>query len=511
MEAVPRDKAPKAVVELARRASSLIGRGLYGVDIKEGPNGPVVIEVNDNPNIDRGEEDAADGDLIYRDILGYLVRRIEETPREESVTARAERRVRRHYRPFSVAGIELEYPVVDAELNVISKVEEAFREIAGKSTSDVELGPVTFSNEIADHVFEIKTTLPTRSLAKSEEILVEGVRRFSDVLREKYGARLLPTGMHPWMDPREASLWKRSGQRIYESYSRIFDVHTHGWLNVHATHLNLPMGRGHEAVAMYNATVLLIPYLPALAASSLIFDGELQDSVDSRMEWILRHQAAVPETQGEILPEYIGSLSDYRRRILQPMYDAVAGKPGGDVLQHDFLNARGAVLKQGRRALEVRVIDTQECIKLDIAIAVFARAVLRFYTRRLLSGRQDLPPRQILLSDFRHTIRRGSEALVVAPHFGDLLPRDGEGRASVRSVLSALADIAEKSVRSDEASYLPLVRQMIASGSLSERIRSVLEPHRDTNDFTPTARRIYSELADCLVTNTPWRGRGFSS
>src|SRR3712207_7087953 len=53
--------------------------------------------------------------------------------------------------------------------NTVSKVEEAFRLIAGKSTSDVEMGLATFSNEIADHVFEIKTSLPTRCLAKSEE------------------------------------------------------------------------------------------------------------------------------------------------------------------------------------------------------------------------------------------------------------------------------------------------------------------------------------------------------
>src|SRR5690606_29334014 len=61
VEAVPRDRAPRDVVDLAKRAAGLIGKGLYGVDIKQGPAGPVVIEINDNPNLDRGEEDAADG------------------------------------------------------------------------------------------------------------------------------------------------------------------------------------------------------------------------------------------------------------------------------------------------------------------------------------------------------------------------------------------------------------------------------------------------------------------
>jgi hypothetical protein len=61
-------RAPRAVVELALRAAALIGDGLYGVDIKETPSGPVVIEINDNPNLDAGDDDAADGD---RDLRGH--------------------------------------------------------------------------------------------------------------------------------------------------------------------------------------------------------------------------------------------------------------------------------------------------------------------------------------------------------------------------------------------------------------------------------------------------------
>jgi hypothetical protein len=40
--------------------------------------------------------------------------------------------------------------------------------------------------------------------------------------------------MHPWFDPRRGRLWTRSGLRVYTTYARIFDVRTHGWMNVHA-------------------------------------------------------------------------------------------------------------------------------------------------------------------------------------------------------------------------------------------------------------------------------------
>ena len=387
-------------------------------------------------------------------------------------------------------------------------MEAAFQLIAGRPTSDIDLGGVAFSNELADHVFEVKVPQPTRSLARAEELLVTGIRRFSNVLRQEFDARLLPTGMHPWMDPRAARIWKRSGRKVYEAYSRIFDIHTHGWMNVHAAHLNLPMGRSAEAVAMHNASVLLIPYLPALAASSPLYDGELQISVDCRMEWIFQHQEGVPETQGDVLPEYVTSLADYRRRILEPMYAAIDRLPNTEVLRHDFLNARGAVLKMGRRALEIRVLDMQECVKMDIAIAVFVRAVLRHYTQRLSKTRLEMPSRDVLLADFRTSIRHGMAGRVHAPHLNGALVRDADGTISNRECLRFFLSIAERSVRRDEADYLPLIARVIESGNLSERIRARLAPHAaQPVEFRAETSRVYEELAECLVQNRPWPGR----
>jgi glutathione synthase/RimK-type ligase-like ATP-grasp enzyme len=71
------DQAPREVTELGCRAASLIGDGLYGVDIKQANGGLVVIEINDNPNLDVGVEDAVLKDELYRRVLADLVRRIE--------------------------------------------------------------------------------------------------------------------------------------------------------------------------------------------------------------------------------------------------------------------------------------------------------------------------------------------------------------------------------------------------------------------------------------------------
>jgi glutathione synthase/RimK-type ligase-like ATP-grasp enzyme len=66
-----RENAPKRLKETALKACSVIGKGLYGVDIKEINSDYVVVEVNDNPSIYRGQEDLRDKD-IYEKIIRYL-------------------------------------------------------------------------------------------------------------------------------------------------------------------------------------------------------------------------------------------------------------------------------------------------------------------------------------------------------------------------------------------------------------------------------------------------------
>ena len=72
-----RQEAPGDVVKLALRATASIGDGLYGVDLKQVNDKPVLIEVNDNPSIDAGIEDAYLGEDLYRRIMEEFLRRME--------------------------------------------------------------------------------------------------------------------------------------------------------------------------------------------------------------------------------------------------------------------------------------------------------------------------------------------------------------------------------------------------------------------------------------------------
>ncbi|EXJ16748.1 RimK family protein [Imhoffiella purpurea] len=76
-ETLPVESVPSAVIKTALRAADLIGDGLYGVDLKETPSGPVVIEVNDNPSLDADVEDKVLGDALYSRLIAEFVARLD--------------------------------------------------------------------------------------------------------------------------------------------------------------------------------------------------------------------------------------------------------------------------------------------------------------------------------------------------------------------------------------------------------------------------------------------------
>jgi len=70
------EEAPASIVKAAVRASLQMGRGLYGVDLKEVGATAYVIEVNDNPNLDAGTEDGRTGEALYDAIISVFRQRI---------------------------------------------------------------------------------------------------------------------------------------------------------------------------------------------------------------------------------------------------------------------------------------------------------------------------------------------------------------------------------------------------------------------------------------------------
>lgn len=77
-ETLPVELAPTQLIKTALNVCNLIGDGLYGVDIKQIGNKFYIIEVNDNPSIDTGVEDAVIKDKLYLRIMEIFLKRIKK-------------------------------------------------------------------------------------------------------------------------------------------------------------------------------------------------------------------------------------------------------------------------------------------------------------------------------------------------------------------------------------------------------------------------------------------------
>ncbi|SDI07991.1 RimK family protein [Nitrosomonas sp. Nm132] len=76
-QAVSLEEAPTKVVKMALKAANLIGDGFYGVDIKQVGKRCYVIEINDNPNVDAGNEDGILQDDLYQQIMTVFLHRLD--------------------------------------------------------------------------------------------------------------------------------------------------------------------------------------------------------------------------------------------------------------------------------------------------------------------------------------------------------------------------------------------------------------------------------------------------
>ena len=278
---------------------------------------------------------------------------------------------------FAGVGIELEYAIVDARRSTCVRSPPSL----ARSDARARAGPagVDWSNELVAHVVELKNARPVRDLAALPAAFTQRVVRGATRGSRQQGACLMPTGMHPWMDPAaETALWPGDGAAIYDAYDRLFDCRRHGWSNLQSMHVNLPFDGDDEFARLHAAIRVVLPIIPALAASSPFAEGRAAAALDQRLVEYRDNSIRFPSITGRVIPEDVDSRADVRPRRCSRRCTARSRRadPAG-TLQHEWLNARGAIARFDRSAIEIRLCDAQECPRADLAIAALLVAVTR--------------------------------------------------------------------------------------------------------------------------------------
>jgi gamma-glutamyl:cysteine ligase YbdK (ATP-grasp superfamily) len=314
----------------------------------------------------------------------------------------------------------------------------------------------------------MKANGPVKSLSGLAAKFQSHVEKMQGILAA-LGARLLPTAMHPWMQPeRELRLWPHENDVIYQTFDRIFDCRGHGWSNLQSMHINLPFQGDDELGRLHAAMRLILPILPALAASSPFVEGEATGFCDTRVDVYRTNARRVPSVSGVVIPEPVFTRADYEGKLLQKIYDDMAALDPEGVLRHEWVNARGCIARFERMAIEIRLLDLQECPRADLAIAHLVVSALKrlvaeqfgSYAEQKAFGESEL---SALLTA---TVKDGDEAVLDHPSYLAALGYPKSGRVRARDVWQHLAE----RVASDAASaeWRPALEVILGQGCLSD-------------------------------------------
>ena len=413
-----------------------------------------------------------------------------------------------NYKIWERFGVEMEFMIVDREtLQVLPRADIPLgKDKDGNQLSDVEYDDIGLSNELVSHVLEFKCAHPKSTFDGLGKRFFHEIRRANKKL-EKIGAMLLPSAAHPFMDPAEMQLWPYDCNDIYQTYDRIFNCKGHGWANLQSTHLNLSFDGDDEFGELHAAIRLLLPLIPAIAASSPYLDGKYTGFKDARIEVYRHNQDKVPEIAGLVIPEKAYTYDEYNTQIFDKVKKAIAPYDPEHLLNHFFLNSRGAIARFDRGAIEIRLVDIQECPNADIAIVEMEVATLKAIANgRLFKPAAGCAPvtaktyREMLrnfdtasLSEMLTQTSRDAENTVIDwPEFLAVFGMSGKCTAGelwkhvFGAVKSELTEVSECTME-----------KMLARGTLSSALYCALGDTPSHEDFV----REYGKLADCLAHN----------
>lgn len=398
---------------------------------------------------------------------------------------------------FQAYGVELEYMIVDRETLAVRPItDELLKAELGSYGSDFENGIITWSNELVLHVVELKSTRPESNFTSLESGFTDNIQRINRLL-DKWGAMLLPTAAHPFMNPlTDTRLWPHDNNDVYSVYNKIFDCRGHGWSNLQSTHLNLPFYDDEEFAKLHAAVRVVLPLLPALCASSPILDGKFTGFTDTRLHFYKTNQAKIPSITGKVIPEAIFSHRNYLNSVYERIKADIATYDPENILDPVWVNSRGAIPRFDRGSIEIRLMDIQECPAADLAIIELVIWTIKaFVLERLSSVEEQMKMKtDVLAGILDDCVKVGASSIISS---SDYLALFGvKETLTARDLLKHVLTILAKYHPPFEK-WSPELATILLEGSLSERITRSLG-----NDASgERIAAVYKSLANCLAHN----------
>jgi hypothetical protein len=225
--------------------------------------------------------------------------------------------------------------------------------------------------------------------------------------------------------------------------------------------------------------------------------------MDTRLAVYRTNARRIPSVTGRVIPESVFTRADYEQLLAGIYRDLAPHDPKG-VLQHEWINARGCIARFDRMALEIRLLDVQECPRMDLAIAVAVVATVQALVQERWTSvdeqkkwnEQDLE--RVLLS----TIANADEAIIEDERFLRSFGLNDRGPLRAADLWAHLIE-TEVASRPEHEPVLPSLQTVLDRGCLARRLIRAAGP-----DTTPSRlETVYRRLADCLARGDSFAGQ----
>jgi gamma-glutamyl:cysteine ligase YbdK (ATP-grasp superfamily) len=408
------------------------------------------------------------------------------------------------YKAFSGYGIELEYMIVDSGTLAVQPISDfVLRDGTGTIQNELEFARTCWSNELVKHVIELKTNGPAPLTAELSGLFHKDLQKINAILAQR-GCRIMSTAMHPTFNPQDGvRLWEHDDASIYEAYNRIFDCRGHGWSNLQSMHINLPFYDDSEFGRLHAAVRIVLPVLPALAASSPVFEAKASGLRDCRLDFYRHNQKKIPAIAGHVIPERAWTQAEYRELVYRQINDQIKPHDPDGILEDVWLNSRGAIARFDRNAIEIRVLDIQESPRMDIAIAALVTTLVKsLYDGVWIPYEQQKQLDEVRMkSIFVDALGGGSDTVLTDEAFLGVFGLPAGIRA--QELWQRVWQRLEQPYAAQLSPFKAEIEVLLQSGCLANRIlrRLGIKPGTAAVPDAALLLKTYRELCDCAEQN----------
>ena len=224
-------------------------------------------------------------------------------------------------------------------------------------------------------------------------------------------------------------------------------------------------------------------------------DSKYCGFLDGRIETYRHNQEKIPSITGKVIPEAVFTYKDYEEQIFNHVKADIAPYDPEHLLNHFFLNSRGAIARFDRGAVEIRLVDIQECPDADIAIAEWEVAILKGLAEGAFASEKEIRAldtdalAKILLA----TTKSAEKTVITDRDFLKIWKIDAS-EITAGELIQKITDRVKVKI---SAHSQALLAEMFKRGTLASALVKAVGADPDRDDFVYE----YGKLAKCLAEN----------